>query len=66
MTNTLSRREKQILRLIASGLSNKEISHRLSISESTVENHIHNLYKKLNISKRAQAIIYALKEGIGS
>lgn len=66
MSQTLTNREKQILILIASGLSNKEISQKLFISLSTVENHIHNIYLKLDVSKRAHAIIYAVREGIVS
>jgi DNA-binding CsgD family transcriptional regulator len=57
----ISEREKQVLRLIADGLTNKEISCSLSISESTVENHIHHVYKKLKISNRAQAVAYVLR-----
>jgi len=62
MPTNLTKREGQILQHIADGLSNKEISAILKISVSTTENHIHNLYSKLNITKRSQAIIYALKE----
>jgi DNA-binding NarL/FixJ family response regulator len=60
MFPALTDRENQVLRLIACGLTNKEISRDLSISESTVENHIHNIYTKLGISNRAQAVGYAL------
>jgi len=59
MLPALTRREEQILRLIAHGLTNKEISCNLSISESTVENHIHHIYEKLGISNRAQAVVHA-------
>jgi DNA-binding NarL/FixJ family response regulator len=55
-----SDRENQVLKLIACGLTNREISHDLSISESTVENHIHNIYTKLGISNRAQAVVFAI------
>ena len=61
MLSALTDREKSVLKLIAEGLTNKEISHRLSISESTVENHIHRVYKKLKISNRAQAVAYVLR-----
>jgi ATP/maltotriose-dependent transcriptional regulator MalT len=43
----LTEREEQVLKLIANGLSNREISANLAISESTVENHIHHIYTKL-------------------
>ena len=55
----LTVREKQILTLIAKGLSNRDISDHLFISESTVENHIHNIFRKLGVSKRIKAAICA-------
>ena len=61
MTLLLTEREEQILKLIAKGFTNKEISRQLSISESTVENHIHHIYTKLRISNRAQAVARALQ-----
>lgn len=61
MSSVLTDREKAVLKLIADGLTNKEISQRLSISESTVENHIHSVYKKLKVSNRAQAVAYVLR-----
>lgn len=65
MTNhELTQREKQILKLIAQGLTNKSISIHLSITESTVENHIHNIYGKLHISSRSQATVYAFQTGL--
>lgn len=53
MITMLANRESQVLRLIASGLTNRQISLDLSISEATVENHIHHIYVKLGISNRA-------------
>jgi two-component system nitrate/nitrite response regulator NarL len=64
MPPKLSNREKQVLKLVADGLTNKAIASNLSIRESTVENHIHHIYKKLKISNRAQAVAYALQSGI--
>jgi DNA-binding NarL/FixJ family response regulator len=61
MLPQLTDRENQVLKLIADGLTNREISGRLEISESTVENHIHHIYEKLGISRRAQAVVYALQ-----
>lgn len=58
---SLSDREKQVLVLIAEGMTNKEISAHLTISESTVENHTHQIYKKLRVSNRAQAVAYVLR-----
>jgi len=61
MLSGLTAREQQILDLIADGLTNKEISCNLSISESTVENHIHHVFVKLRISNRAQAVAHAFR-----
>ena len=59
MLPELTERESEVLEQIAYGFINKEISGILSISESTVENHIHSIYTKLGISNRAQAVGYA-------
>jgi len=64
LTQELTERETQVLKLIAEGLTNKSISHLLSITESTVENHIHKIYEKLNISNRSQATAYAYQIGL--
>jgi len=61
MLPELTNRENQVLSLIADGLTNREISCYLSISESTVENHIHHIYEKLEISNRAQAVAIAFQ-----
>lgn len=66
MINQLTERETQILKLIANGLTNKAIAHHLLIAESTVENHIHNIYKKLGTDNRAKATSYAFLTGIVS
>ena len=51
----LSIRETEVLKLIAEGLANKQISARLNLSEKTVKNHISRIFSKLNISARTQA-----------
>ena len=61
MLPELTNRENEVLEQIAYGFTNKEISDNLSISESTVENHIHNIYTKLGVSNRAQAVGYAFQ-----
>ena len=61
MLAVLTSRENQILKLIADGLTNREISDTLRISESTVENHVHHIYEKLEISNRAKAVAYFLQ-----
>jgi DNA-binding NarL/FixJ family response regulator len=55
----LTRREVQVLRLIARGLSNKEIALQLIVSEHTVHRHIANIFAKLNLPSRAAAAAYA-------
>jgi len=60
----LSDRETEILRLVAEGLTNKEIGVSLSISDNTVKNHLHNILEKLHLHNRAEAAAYALREGL--
>ena len=60
----LTNRELEVLRLAADGLNNKEIADRLVISEKTVKNHIANIFSKLNVNDRTQAILYALRQGL--
>ena len=60
----LSERENEVLCLIAKGFLNREIAKALYISEKTVKNHISSIFKKLNVSDRTQAAIYALKNNI--
>jgi ATP/maltotriose-dependent transcriptional regulator MalT len=55
----LTAREQEVLRLLAAGLSNKEIAERLVLSEGTIKTHAHNLYGKLGVKSRAQAIARA-------
>jgi DNA-binding NarL/FixJ family response regulator len=60
----LTTREVQILRLLASGLANKQIAHQLHVSDKTVRNHISNIYDKLQINDRTQAALYAARKGL--
>jgi DNA-binding NarL/FixJ family response regulator len=62
--NALSARETEVLRLIADGYSNREISIALSLSEKTIKNHISRIFAKLHITARTQAVIHAIKSGI--
>jgi len=57
----LTTREKDVLRLIARGNSNKEIAASLNISEKTVKNHVTNILQKLHLSDRTQAALYAVR-----
>jgi len=61
----VTRRELEILRLVAAGLSNKEIGRRLSITEGTVKNHVHNALEKLHRNNRIQAAAYIVRQGLG-
>lgn len=60
----LSSRELEVLKLIAEGLRNKEIGDRLSIAEDTVKIHIKNIFTKLNVIDRTQAVVSAMQRGI--
>jgi two-component system nitrate/nitrite response regulator NarL len=60
----LSARERQILALLARGESNKEIARELDLAESTVKIHVQNILRKLNLSSRVQAAVYAVESGI--
>lgn len=60
----LTAREIEILKLIAGGAANKQIAYKLSISEKTVRNHISNMYEKLQIFDRSQAVLYAARKGL--
>jgi DNA-binding NarL/FixJ family response regulator/class 3 adenylate cyclase len=61
----LTEREREVLTLIAHGVSNKEIAEKLFISMKTVSNHITNIFSKLQVADRAQAIIRARDAGLG-
>jgi len=61
----LTRRELEVLRLVADGLGNKEIGTRLSITEGTVKNHVHNALRKLQLENRIQAAGFIVRQGLG-
>jgi DNA-binding NarL/FixJ family response regulator len=60
----LTRRELETLQYVADGLSNKEIGQKLSITEGTVKNHVHNALEKLQLENRIQAAAYVVRQGI--
>jgi DNA-binding NarL/FixJ family response regulator len=62
--DSLTKREIEVLKLLAEGLFNKEIAYMLAISEKTVKNHVSNIFKKINVSDRTQAAVYAIKNNL--
>ena len=63
-TEVLSEREMEVLRLMAKGAANKEIAASLSISESTVKTHVANIFQKLDVNDRTEAVTTAMQRGI--
>ncbi len=61
---SLTEREIELLRLVAKGLSNKEIAYELHLAESTIKNRLSILFEKLDVKDRTQAAIYALSHGL--
>lgn len=61
----LTPREKEVLSLLTTGCSNKEIAQELFISEKTVKNHLNSIFRKLDVTQRLQAILYAINRGLG-
>ncbi len=64
MLESLSEREREVLALIAEGLSNQRIGERLRISEKTVKTHVSNILAKLGVTDRTQAAVYAWRSGM--
>jgi DNA-binding NarL/FixJ family response regulator len=64
LVDELTPRELEVLMLIAEGLCNKEIARELTISEKTVKNHINNIFSKLHLYDRTQAMLYAIRKGL--
>ena len=58
----LTDRELQVLKLVAQGLSNREVAEHLFISENTVKNHVRNILEKLHLHSRMEAVVYAVRE----
>ena len=61
----LTEREREVLELIAQGLDNREMARRLTISHKTIRNHVSNIFNKLQVAGRAEAIIRARDAGMG-
>ena len=64
LMDDLTPREMEVLKLIADGLPNKEIAEVLVLSEKTVKNHINNIFSKLHVYDRSQAMLYAIRKGL--
>lgn len=60
----LTPREREVLDRLTTGCSNKEIAECLFISEKTVKSHLYNIFRKLNVTRRLQAILYAIERGL--
>lgn len=60
----LTKREIEVLKLIANGMFNKEIAAALNISERTVKNHVSNIFRKIEVSDRTQAAVFAIKNNL--
>ena len=64
LANSLSQRERDVLRLLARGLSNTEIANQLYLSEGTIRNYVSTLFEKLGVSDRTRAALIALRHGL--
>ena len=62
MRPALTDRELEVLKLVAQGMSNREIATELYISENTVKNHVRNILEKLQLHSRMEAVMYAVRE----
>jgi two-component system nitrate/nitrite response regulator NarL len=58
----LTNRERQIIRLVSEGLSNKEIARRLKVRDGTIKVHLHNIFQKLRVSKRTALVAVHLSQ----
>ena len=63
-TNLLSEREFDVLRLAARGLPNKEIAARMNLSIRTVHSHLANIFMKMQVGSRTEAVLQALRQGM--
>lgn len=61
---SLTKRELDVLKLLAVGMFNKEVGKRLEISERTVKNHVSNIFKKLGVTDRTQAAVFAIRNNL--
>ncbi|MFI6025003.1 response regulator [Amycolatopsis magusensis] len=62
--DALTAREREVLRLVGTGITNAEIAHRLTVTDGTVKTHLNRVMSKLNLSSRAQAVVIAYETGL--
>ena len=61
---SLTKRELEVLKLLAVGMYNKEVAEKLNISERTVKNHVSNIFKKIEVTDRTQAAVFAIRNNL--
>ena len=61
---SLTKRESEVLKLLAVGMYNKEVAEKLNISERTVKNHVSNIFKKIEVTDRTQAAVFAIRNNL--
>lgn len=66
LLNYLTQREEEVLELLTHGITYKGVASKLFISETTVKTHVNNIFQKLQVNDRTQAVLYALNHGIGN
>jgi len=64
LLNYLTQREEEVLELLTEGISYKEVATRLFISDTTVKTHVNNIFQKLQVSDKTQAVLYAINNGL--
>ena len=64
LATILTPRETEVMRCVATGLSNHKIAEQLIVSEGTIKIHVHNIYRKLGINNRVDLTLYAQKRGL--
>ena len=62
----LTKREHEVISLLSEGLKNRQIGHRLSITETTVRHHLTSIFFKLSVANRLELIVYAYRHGLAS
>src|SRR6476661_744019 len=63
-TSQISEREREILRLVATGATNQQIAHQLNISINTVKVHLRNIFGKIGVTSRTEATVFAVRSGL--